>query len=119
MSEAISTGKHSAIKLEVYQEVYSLSAQNESKGKYYPVWATYKKNKDEYQTKDWPVKVTLGLKPEATAALLMILKEITGIDYVQAEYKSSRGAQVPKDLPKEETIAQDVKDFEDPDGVPF
>jgi hypothetical protein len=78
MSDVIATGKNSGVKLESYKDVYSLSAQNENNGKYWPIWAKYKKGKDGYQDKDWPVKITLGNKETAIATLTMILKEISG-----------------------------------------
>jgi hypothetical protein len=81
MSEVINTGDKKGIKLEEYNGVYSLSAYQENKGKFWAVWAKYHKGSD-YQEKDWPVKVTLGDRATAEGVLLMILKEITGDEYI-------------------------------------
>lgn len=78
MSEAIRTGKTSGVKLEVYQGIYSLSAQNENNGKFWAQWAKYKKNKTDYFEKDFPVKAILGDKETAKGVLRMLFKEIDG-----------------------------------------
>ena len=78
MSEVIATGTKSGVKLEEYKGTYSLTAQQEGNGKYWPTWAKYKKNKDEYQEKDWTVKVTLGSQETAIATLTWLLKELSG-----------------------------------------
>ena len=52
-------------------------------GKFYGVWAKHRKGRDSYQDKDWPVKVTLGSKDEAIAALRMILREIGGDEQIE------------------------------------
>jgi hypothetical protein len=103
MSDVIATGKNSGVKLESYKDVYSLSAQNENKGKYWPVWAKYKKGKDGYQDKDWPVKITLGNKEMAIATLTMLLKEISGLEQQQQEPSTS-----PNRYPAEPSPEDDV-----------
>jgi hypothetical protein len=74
--DAISTGDGNGIKLEEYKGNYSLTAQRENNGKYYPQWAKYQKGKNEHQEKDWPVKVTLGDKETAVGVLKMLLSEL-------------------------------------------
>ena len=44
--------------------------------------ALYKKSKDEYQDKAWPIKVKLGDKATAVATLLAILERLTGETYI-------------------------------------
>jgi hypothetical protein len=58
--------KYEGIKLEEYKGNYSLCAMKLGDGKNYPIWAKYRKGKDNYQDRDWPVKVSLG--DRATAA---------------------------------------------------
>jgi hypothetical protein len=87
VSEVISTAKDTGIKLDVYNGVYSLTAQRENQGKFWPVWAKFKKGKEAYQDKDWPVKVTLGDKETAKGVLRMLFKEIDGGKTTQAEKK--------------------------------
>jgi hypothetical protein len=84
--EVIATGEKSGIKLEEYKGSYTLTAQHFNDGKYWETWAKYKKGKDSYMDKDWPVKVVLGEKVLAASALLMVLKEITGKDYAPIEF---------------------------------
>lgn len=72
MDEIIKTGEKSGIKVEEYNGIISLSAQREGNGKYWGEWAKYKKGKNEYQEKDWPVKVTLGTKENALEVLRQI-----------------------------------------------
>lgn len=81
--EAINTGKQNGVRLDLYNDTYSLVSCRESNDgqKFFDQWAKYHKTKDSYQDKDWPVKVVLGSKETATAVLLMLLKEITGNDY--------------------------------------
>lgn len=74
--EVIATGDKSGIKLEEYKGSYTLVAHQENNGKYWASWAKYKKGKDDYMDKDWPVKVTLGDKATAVGALKMLLKEL-------------------------------------------
>ncbi|MFA5307726.1 MAG: hypothetical protein WC365_09815, partial [Candidatus Babeliales bacterium] len=69
MDEIIKTGEKSGIKVEEYNGIISLSAQREGNGKYWGEWAKYKKGKNEYQEKDWPIKVILGDKETALKAL--------------------------------------------------
>ena len=78
MGDVIATNSHEGIKLEEYKGAYSLSAQRDNNGKYWPIWAKYRKGRDEYQEKDWPVKVTLGDRATAIGALKMIMAEIEG-----------------------------------------
>jgi len=74
MSEIIETGEKTGVKLEEYKGVYSLTATNNG----YQTWAKFKKNKTEYMEKDWPVKVILGDKQSALAALTLLIGEISG-----------------------------------------
>jgi hypothetical protein len=79
MSDVISTGEKSGVKVEEYKGIYSLSAQQENNGKFWAQWAKYRKGKDGYQDKDWPIKVTLGDKETAAATLKMVYAEIMGV----------------------------------------
>jgi len=72
MDEIIKTGEKTAIKVEEYKGVISLSSQREGNGKYWGEWAKYRKGKDAYQEKDWPVKVTLGKKEDLPEVLRQI-----------------------------------------------
>jgi hypothetical protein len=74
--EIIPTGEKSGVKLEDYKGFYSLTAQSENNGKYWPVWAKYKKGKDGYMDKDWPVRVVLGDRKTAIGVLQMVLREL-------------------------------------------
>lgn len=69
MDEIIKTGEKTGLKVEEYKGIISLSAQREGNGKYWAEWAKYRKGKDAYQEKDWPVKVSLGDKETALKAL--------------------------------------------------
>jgi hypothetical protein len=80
MGEIISTGTSSGVELQEYKGNYSLVLKNENNGKYWDVWAKYRKGKDLYQDKDWPVKVILGDKKTAIGVLQMLLKELQGAD---------------------------------------
>lgn len=42
----------------------------------YKQWAKYRKGKDEYQEKDWPVKVTLGNREQAIRVCKKILQQL-------------------------------------------
>jgi ribonuclease HI len=70
--EIIKTGEKTGVKVEEYKGIISLSAQREGNGKYWAEWAKYRKGKDAYQEKDWPVKVTLGTKENALEVLRQI-----------------------------------------------
>ena len=72
----IQTTEYDGIKIEEYNGVFSLTAQRVKDDNFYPVWAKYKKNKTEYQGKDWPVKVILGDKEKAKTVLLNMLAEL-------------------------------------------
>lgn len=74
MSEEIKTGEKSGIKMEEYNGVFSLVAMNNG----YQTWAKFKKNKTDYMEKDWPVKVILGDKQSALAALTLLIGQISG-----------------------------------------
>jgi hypothetical protein len=72
------TSKYDGIGLEEYKGTYSLQAMREgADGEYRPVWAKYRKGKDLYQEKAWPVKVNLGDKKTAVGILEALLAEIT------------------------------------------
>ena len=81
----IKTGVKTGLKLEQYNGTYSLAEQRENNGKMWPQWAKYKKNKDEYMDKDWPIKVTLGDTQTSEIVLLTLLQEITGKKYVEQD----------------------------------
>lgn len=72
MDEIIKTGEKTGIKVEEYKGIISLSAQREGNGKYWAEWAKYRKGKDAYQEKDWPVKVSLGDESIFTETLIAI-----------------------------------------------
>ena len=79
MSEAIKTGEKDGIILEEYKGNYSLISMREgSDGKFWKQYATYQTGKDKHAEKDWPVKVALGSKETAIAAVKTILKELGG-----------------------------------------
>ena len=42
----------------------------------YKQWAKYRKGKDEYQEKDWPVKVILGDREQAIRVCKEILQQL-------------------------------------------
>lgn len=112
MGAIITTGEKSGVKIEEYQGVYSLASQNKSDDKFYPVWAKYKKGKDAYQDKDWPVKVILGDKETAKGVLRMLFKEIDGGATTQTQKPP-----VEKKPEPTKNTEPDVKDFDD--GIPF
>ncbi len=76
MSDVIAANKYEGVKLEEYKGAYSLLAMKGADGTYYPMWAKYRKGKDAYQDKDWPVKVNLGNRTEAIAALEQLLASL-------------------------------------------
>jgi hypothetical protein len=70
------TTKYDGAKIEEYKGTYSIAALRVNNDKNYPVWAKYRKSKDAYQEKDWPVKIVLGDKEKAVAVLKTIIMEI-------------------------------------------
>ncbi len=73
----IPTTKYDGLKLEEYKGAYSLLALRVNPdGDYWPVWAIYRKGKESYQDKAWPVKVNLGNRTEAIAALEQLLASL-------------------------------------------
>lgn len=80
MSDVIAANKYEGVKMEEYKGAYSLLAMKGSDGTYYPMWAKYRKGKDAYQDKDWPVKVSLGDKESAIAILKTLLIELGADD---------------------------------------
>jgi hypothetical protein len=79
----IRTDGSSGIVVNVYKDTYSLNSAYEGRdGKVNLNWAKRQTGKDQFAEKATPISVKLGEKAEATAALLMILKEITGDIYV-------------------------------------
>ena len=79
--EEIKTGEKTGIKVEEYKGNYSLQAMRNG----YTEWAKYKKNKNEYQDKDFPVKVQLGDRSTAEIALLSALFDVTGKTYAEKD----------------------------------
>jgi len=73
--ELIST-QYDGAKLQKYKGIFELVAIKAGRDKNYPVWAKYKKNKDEYQQKDFPVKVVLGDKQTAITNLKALISAI-------------------------------------------
>ena len=83
----IRTQGTSGVVLQMYKENYSLASAFESKdGKVMMRWAKNQKGRDEYDDKATPVKVSLGPKETAIATLLMLLKEISGMDYSEVPF---------------------------------
>ena len=68
--------KYEGVKLEEYKGKYSLQAIKIGDGKNYPIWAKYRKGKDGYQPKDWPVKCSLGDKQTAITNLKALISAI-------------------------------------------
>jgi len=76
--------QYDAVELQEYQGNYSLIAcaiGKKDPPTYYPRWALYRKKRDEYQEKDWPVKVSIGNKEQAVLLCLAVLSELTGKEY--------------------------------------
>jgi len=70
------TTDYDGIRLSEYNGTYSIEALRVKDDNFYQVWAKYKKNKEEYQVKDWPIKVVLGDKEKAKIMLLNMLAEL-------------------------------------------
>jgi hypothetical protein len=79
MSDFIRTKGTSGLLLQEYKGEYSLASAYESQsGKVILKWAKDQKGRDEYAEKATPVKVQLGDKQTAVAALKMIMAELQG-----------------------------------------
>ena len=72
----IKTTDFDGIKLSEYQGKYSIEALRAKDEKFFPVWAKYQKGRDEFQEKNWPVKVVLGDKESAIVTLKTMLDEL-------------------------------------------
>ena len=70
------TTEYDGIRLSEYNGTYSIEALRAKDDNFYQVWAKYKKNKEEYQVKDWPIKVILGNKEQAKTTLLKLIAEL-------------------------------------------
>jgi hypothetical protein len=70
------TDEFNGVRLTEYNGKYSIAALRVNNDKNYPVWAKYRKSKDAYQEKDWPVKIVLGDKEKAVAVLKTMIMEI-------------------------------------------
>ena len=78
------TKESNGVVLQEYKEIYSLASAWEGKdGKVMLRWAKNQKGRDEYDEKATPTKVTLGDRKTAIVTCLLILKEITGKDYIE------------------------------------
>jgi hypothetical protein len=85
--EFIRTAGTNGVVLQMYKENYSLAAAFEGKdGKVMLRWAKNQKGRDAYDETATPVKVQLGPKETAVATCLMILKDITGMDYTEIPF---------------------------------
>lgn len=77
MSEPIRTIGKYGIELTEYKGEFGLTACYEGKdGKFYQSWGKQRIGKDSYSDKDRPVKVILGDRKSAIAALQMVLAEL-------------------------------------------
>jgi hypothetical protein len=77
MADIIPTSDKDGVKLEEYNNVYSLvSYRNE-----YEQWAKYRVGKDKYADKDWPVKVSLGDRETAVRALKEIIAQVEDVPF--------------------------------------
>lgn len=74
----IATGNNFGVGIEEYEGIYSLTSYRGSDDKLYAQWAKYQVGKDKYHSKATPVKIVLGSKKEATAALEKLLKYFCG-----------------------------------------
>lgn len=88
MEDFIRTHKSNGIVPQQYKGNYSLAAAYETKGgKVNMKWGKEQVGMDQFADKATPVKISLGDKETATAALLMALKYITGKDYIVSDKK--------------------------------
>jgi hypothetical protein len=78
----IRTSEHGGFLINEYQGKYSLNSAWESDdGTVRQNWGKRQKGKDQYAEKATPIKVDIGDKEHATAALLFALQQITGNEY--------------------------------------
>jgi hypothetical protein len=86
MDDFIRTAGTNGIVLQAYKDVLSLASAWEGKdGKVNLRWAKEQKGRDEYAEKATPTKVVIGDQQTATGTLLLLLKRITGHDYVEVK----------------------------------
>lgn len=87
MADAIRTIGKNGVELTEYNGEYGLTATIEGKdGKNWQQWGKVRVGKDAYSDKDRPIKVILGPKETAVATCVMILKELTGMEYTQVPF---------------------------------
>jgi len=95
----IRTSEHGGFLINKYKGNFSLNSAWESDdGVVRQNWALRQKGKDKYAEKATPIKVDIGDKDHAEAALLLALKEITGKTFVPA-CLDAKSQQTIEDVP--------------------
>jgi len=86
MAEYINIGNDKALLLEEWKGNYSISQHHLYNEKWYWDAVRTVKGKDQVSDKNSPAKVQLGPKETAVATCLLILKELTGMDYTEVPF---------------------------------
>lgn len=81
MAEPIRTvGKYGVELTEYKGELSLVSLYEGSDGKFRKQWVKFHKGKNDYQEKDWPLKISLGDRKTAAVVLQVLLKQVLGED---------------------------------------